>query len=151
MRYEIVPCKPIHAGMLARRLRADDRAEIVGLGHCDVRRVLRSLMRSSLYCRSAFVDGEMAAMWGVTGSLMDESGRAWLLTGPAVERVPLAFYREGRRQIEEMLKSRRVLVSQVAFSYDRAIRFFRMLGFSIGTPEPIGRDGSYYCRIAKWA
>jgi hypothetical protein len=146
--YQIVEPKPVHAGMLALRMRPEDRAELINFGFCDVRRTLRRLMLLSTYCRSALIDGEMAAMWGVSGSFMGYSGKAWLFTGQSVEKLPLAFFREARREVNEMLVGRSELVSQVLFSYERSIRFFRMLGFEIENPLPIGVDGAYYCRMS---
>ncbi len=145
--YRIVPAKPIHAGMMSLRMRAEDRAEIEGLGYRDVRRTLRLLVRSSSLSRAAFVGDEIAALWGISNTLLSGTARGWLVTTATIERIPLAFFRECRRGIDEILARTPLLVSQVAFSYDRAIRFYKLLGFDIGEPLPIGANGEYYCAI----
>lgn len=88
----------------------------------------------------------VAAVWGDEGALLDPVGRAWLVTTPIIERLPLAFFREARREIGERLKLRRVLISQVAADYACALRFFRMLGFTIEGPVREA-TGAEYCLI----
>lgn len=131
MNCRVVDAQPVHVGMMSRYLREDDRIEIAA-GAGDVRRAIRLAYRASAYRRAAFVDDELAALWGVEGGLFATDGHPWLITAPAIERVPLTFAREGRRELSDMLRTRLRLVSHVQERYEKAIRFMRLLGFTIG-------------------
>lgn len=122
-----------HIRLLVPMLRAADRAEIDSMGVAP-RHLLNRLWRSSTIRRSTFLDGEIAAMWGCAGPLLSSVGGPWLFTTSEAERAPMAFLKAARRGIEEMLDTRRTLVSSVAADYERSIRFMAMLGFTIGDP-----------------
>jgi hypothetical protein len=144
IRYRIEDARPIHVGMIARRTRPEDRAEIAAMvGSCDLRRILRYTFRSSLYRRVCFVEDEIAAMWGIDGGLLAATGHPWLVTTPAIERIPLAFFRECRREAALYLDRRCSLVSHVAASYTRAVRFMLMLGFEIRETVMINDEPFY--------
>lgn len=143
-RYVIVPCTLAHLRRLAVTLRPEDRAEIEMAGLVP-RHALAALWRLSPMPRAAIVDGEVAAAWGDTAALLSDEGSVWLFTSPAVARLPLAFYREARAQIAEWLGSRQVLRAHAADSYRAAIRFFTLLGFSIG--EPVLFAKGFYCEM----
>jgi hypothetical protein len=130
-RYAVIPCERRHLVELARTMRAADRAEIEGAGRVPLL-LLRSLWRRSVEPMAALVDGEVAAIWGDEAGLLAEEGHPWLFTSPAIEKLPLAFYREARREITAMLSRRASLVSQVDEGYLAALRFFKMLSFEIG-------------------
>lgn len=139
-RYIIVDTERAHAALLARALRDDDRAEIAAGGITDRKAVWRSYKQSVL-CKTAFVDGEIAAMWGLGGTLMSRRGEPWLLTTHAVEKVPLDFAREARKAVREMLTIRPILSNYVLASYERAVRLLQIIGFSLGEPFPLGPKG----------
>ena len=143
-RYRIVPCRTEHLREMARTMRAEDRAEIEGAG-LVTRHALARLWRGSIEPRAAIVDGEVAAVWGDESGLFERVGRMWAFTAPPVARLPLAFFRETRREVAEKLAYRHVLVADVADSYLTAQRFFRLLGFTIGEPFLLG--GAAYRRM----
>lgn len=136
MRYEIVPARLSHLRVLAANLRPGDRAEIDATG-MKPRHLIHRLYRQSYRSECALIDGDVAAVWGWQGSLLSPTVEMWLLTTRAVERLPMAFYREGRRILAETLRTKCEIVSGVGSDYIGAIRFFGMLGFEMhesGTP-----------------
>jgi hypothetical protein len=145
-RYTILAAKPEHCDLLAVNLRAADRKEVQAAGLSSYRAVRRAF-RSGILSRTAFVDGDIAAMWGLGGNLLSEIGHPWLLTTPAVERVPFSFAREAKRAVGEMLLYRSVLFDYVDANYEQAIRFLKILGFTLGEPEPFGRRGQLFRRF----
>lgn len=147
-RYTILDCEPCHLRTLARTLRAEDGAELAAMGTGSPQAILWRCWRTSVLRRAALVDGEVAAAWGVTGSMMGGTGIPWLLTSPAVERVPVAFVREGRRELAEMRALYPDLCNYVHAPYKKAIRFLALLGFTIDPPEPILPTGAYFCRFS---
>lgn len=133
----ILPANISHVYALAPVMRADDALEATGLGG-EPKRMLRQSFRHSLIAKSAFVDGDVACMWGMTADILSDIGSPWLVTSAAVERLPLAFLHEARREVEAMLCMKRRLENIVAAAYTRAVRFLRLLGFTIGDIIEVG-------------
>lgn len=129
-----------HCEQLAANMRAADRAEVQAAGLSGIRALGRAF-RGGMMCRTAFVDGEIAAMWGLGGTLLSDIGHPWLLTTAAVERVPIAFVKVAKRELAAMLDQRRTLRNWVAADYAQAIRFLQVLGFTLAEPAPFGPKG----------
>ncbi len=146
MTFEIVPARIEHMRLAALNLRPMDRAEIEGLG-CEPRHLLHRLYRQSPFSRAALINCQIAAVWGITGALLADEGCPWLFTTPIVERQKIEFFRETRRQVEEMLKSRRRLSTYVLASYTQSTRFFTALGFKIGPAVSVGTKGIQYSQM----
>jgi len=142
----IIDASPIHVGAIARRLRAEDCAEIRAV-YGDPRKAIRYFFHGSALRRAAFIDGEIAALWGCYGSFFTTEGHVWLVTTGEVEKLPLRFFHEVRREVREMLLTRKVLRSHAAASYTKALRFMAMVGFMIGAPEPLGKNGEMFCEL----
>lgn len=131
---------------LAANLRANDHAEVTGLG-LDPRAAIRTSYRNAILRRTAFVDGEIAAMWGLGGNMLSDIGAPWLMTAPVCERVPVAFVKVGRCHLAEMLLHRQRLSNVVAASYHQAIRFLEVLGFNLDPPQRLSPDGPPFHRF----
>lgn len=140
--YEIMPATLCHLRALAGTMRAADRSEIEATGE-KARHVLFRLWRQSSPRRAALVEGELAAVWGCTSPPLLTVGEVWAFTTPAIERVPLAFFRETKREVADLMQTRHALVSGVMDGYDKAIRFFGMVGFKVGVPTEIA-DGAMF-------
>lgn len=138
--YRIVDAEREHVAALVQNMRAEDAAEAEALGLRPRAALWRSFRRSILR-RTAFIDGEIAAMWGLCGNLLSDEAMPWLATTPAVERMPVAFVKEGRRAIAEMISIRPVLRNVVPARYTKAVGLLYMLGFKLGEPEPFGPKG----------
>jgi hypothetical protein len=152
-RYSIESATPEHVYALAAKLRPEDCAEIIGSGNNPKRSLWRGF-RNSVMCETAFVDGEVAAMWGlcvgfVPGlSLLGNVGRPWLLTSAAVEKVPFAVVREAKRAVFGMLTVKPVLENYVLASYTRAVRLVRLVGFTVDETAAMSPNGVAYLRFS---
>jgi hypothetical protein len=146
--YRIVPCRLSHIREIVRTMRAEDRAEFHMAG-LDPKHRLYELHAMTAEPKAAVVDGEVAAVWGDAAAFLAPEGLMWMVTAPAVERVPLAFFREAKKEIAGVLEHRRSLRSCIGGPYGRAIRFFTMLGFDV--QPPIVVDGNEYraMRLAR--
>ena len=110
--------------------------------------MLRASFRSSLMPpKVALVDGEVAAMWGVGGDVLSETGEPWLLTGTACDRVPVSFLRIAKAELALMLAIKPHLENYVAADYPKAIRLLEGLGFVIDAPAPIGPKRALFRRF----
>lgn len=136
-RVHIVPSQVDHVYALVANLRDADRLEMTGLD-LDPRAVIRTSYRNGIMRRTAFVDGKIAAMWGLGGVMLSDEGSPWLMTTPMVERVPVSFLRVARAQVAEMLSRRQRLSNVVQASYTGACRLLEHLGFTLSDPEPLG-------------
>lgn len=136
-RVHIVPQQIDHVYALVANLRDADRLEMTGLD-LDPRAVIRSSYRNGIMRRTAFVDGKIAAMWGLGGVMLSDEGAPWLMTTPMVERVPVSFLRIARAQVAEMLSRRKMLSNVVQASYAGACNLLEHLGFTLDEPEPLG-------------
>jgi hypothetical protein len=146
-RWTITDCEPCHLRAVARNLRAGDAAEVAAYGEGSPMRVIWRSWKSSTICYTMLVDGEVAVIGGVVGSLMDAEGMPWLLTTAAVERVPVSFVRAARAHASEALKVYPMLANYVHAPYARAIWFLKLVGFTVDPPEQIAATGEMFCRF----
>jgi hypothetical protein len=128
---------------LAANLRASDRAEVESLG-IDVRVGIRNSYRNAILRKTYLVDGEVAAMSGLCGSMLGDIGEPYLMTAPPVERVPLAFFKQAKIAVAEMLTLKLRLEGHVAANYTRACRLLERLGFALGEPLPYGPQAALF-------
>lgn len=136
MNYIIVDALPGHVNMLVESLREADADECRSFGKPPKKAIWFSFRRS-LIRKAAFVDGEIAAMWGIGGTALGTIGDLWLMTTPAIERAPFAFIREARREVAEALELFPAVRGFLSCDYTAAVRFVKLLGFSL---RPFG-DG----------
>lgn len=150
-RVTVVPATIEHVYALADRLRPADEAEVRGLGHTP-RKALYRGFRNSVLCRAGLVEGRCAAMWGVAvgqvpgACLLGSLATPWLLTSADVEAVPLAYLRVGRAELAAMRALYPQLAGYVAADYAAAVRWLRMIGFTVDAPVPLGPFGKLYAR-----
>jgi len=149
-RYQIIEARHEHVWRLAGCLRDEDRAFAAAAGFAP-RDLLFRMWRDSPYRRVAIIDGQVAALWGCYGMLLSPVGEAWLMTGPEIERLPIAFVREARRELAAILESKTELVMAVDARSERAKRFLQMLGFQLEPPRSSCLTGKLLCpaRIAR--
>jgi hypothetical protein len=142
-RIRVVPSEVGDIYALAAKLRAADRAEVESLG-IDPRIGIRKSFRHAILRKSYYVDGELAAMSGLCGSMLGDIGQPYLMTSAAVERVPVTLVKLARLGVAEMLQHKLRLEGHVAASYLGACRLLAAIGFSLGEPEPIGSRGALF-------
>jgi hypothetical protein len=146
-RYRIVESQSWHVAELVEAMREDDKIELTDFGMTPKKALWRSYRRAFMR-RTAFVDGEIAAMWGLGGGLLAGEAEAWLLTTAAVEKLPMAFAKEGRKAALQMIELRSSIFGHVAANYTKAIRLMKILGFTIDEPKPFGPNDTLFCRIS---
>lgn len=142
---EVRPSAVSDVYALAANLRDGDRSEVESLG-IDVRVGIRRSFQNAVLRKTYLVDGELAAMSGLAGSLLGDIGEPYLMTTAAAERVPVSFLRHARASVSEMLQLKRRLEGHVAADYVRACRLLAVLGFTLGEPEPVGPKGALFRR-----
>lgn len=138
--YKIVDGTLAHLAELRRHMRDNDRLEITCMG-LSVKRALFESYRNSGVRKTALIDGKVGAMWGVGGNFLSGKGTPWLLTTGEIEKLPIAFVKEARKEVRKMLMIYPHLENHVLASYHKAVGLLALLGFQIGDPEPWGPHG----------
>lgn len=139
MKVELVTASREHMAAVIQTMREKDREEALNAGMTVDRAAWRSY-RASVFAKAALVDGEIAAVWGVAGTL-GRVGQPWLFTTPLVERAKMHFVRIMRQEVQNMLVLYPRLQGLVDDAYVGAVRLLGAVGFEIGEPFSYGRYG----------
>ena len=134
---EIVPASPVHVGPIATRMRGMDQLECRVFGHSPKEALRAGLLGSSIVW-TAKVNGRPEAMFGVvTTSLLDASGRPWMLMTDEGARHAKALVRFGRLYTRALLRHYDVLENLVHAHNDKSIRWLARLGYAIGAVDVV--------------
>lgn len=140
-RFEIVEGQVWHCGQMMRSLRYEHQSAIFRLG-VNGHRGLREAFDASWFRRAWLIDGALAGLGGVTGSFIGSHGHVWLALSQAAMRHPLEIVREGRRQIDLVMRIKTTLTASVLDTDEPAKRFAAFMGFGPpGMARPVSRDG----------
>lgn len=126
-----------HVRILGQNLRQRDieMANRVGI---SAHVALWRIYKRSLVCKTVFVDGEVVAIWGVSGTFLGKTGKPWFIASPYVEDYPMKLSFRYRSELRNMLKYFQVLEDWVCEDDDKTIRLLSILGFKMEKPKPMG-------------
>lgn len=140
--------EPEDVELLAANLRQADLAECYAYGHTDQLPGLRQSAACSVLCWSGFVDGELAAIIGVTPvSVMGGIGSPWMMGTPVLDRHSRILVRRTPDYIGRMLTAFPHLVNHVHAKNVTSVRWLRRLGFTLHEAEPYGARGELFHRF----
>ena len=126
--FQIVDGRPYHCGAMSRILRLDQQKAVALIG-MSTHHEMRKQFDQSTFRKAWLINGKLAAVGGITGSIISAYGRVWLALSNEAMKYPLAVGRESRRQLAEAMKTRHVLVTNVLDEDEAAKRFAVFLGF----------------------
>lgn len=133
---------------LARHMRREDEAEVWAVSHFTPEEALTNSYQLSLIARTAEVDGNPAACYGlVPYSLVSDQAIVWCLTSYAVEREKLSYVKNTKRVIQEFLQYYPVLVNMVDARYLQSLRWLLACGADVGPCLDYGLDQIPFCPI----
>jgi len=127
-------------------MRELDVAEMRALG-LEPLKAIQMAYADAIMRTTYFVDGEIAAMVGLGGTLLSDIGFPYLLTAKAIDAAPFAVLREAKKSVAEMLTVKRALEGEVLSSYSGAVRLLRAIGFKLDEPRPFGVKGELFSRF----
>lgn len=126
------------AAILAPRLRAEDKAELLALGYGPLEALQESVMGSA----EAFTwwkGNDIVAMAGVIPeTAVGPAARPWMLGSDLVPQNARYFLPESRRIVERWWSIWPILWNVIDHDYKAALRWIVWLGFSLREPQPIG-------------
>jgi hypothetical protein len=140
--FAIVDAKPWHCGRMIRLLRAEHALALAAIGLDGHRELRRRFDESPSFRRAWLIDGNLAALGGVTGTALSTSGVVWLALARPALGYPRAVVREARRQIDAMMAMRRTLIATILDGDETSRRFAAFMGFH-AAPWPHGAATRY--------
>lgn len=144
---DIVQSDLSHVRELSKSLRDGDQIEAISLGLAPHKALYYSY-KQGLYRRTGLVDGKVAAMWGVAGTLLGLVGQPYLATGREVEKIsPIRFARIYKKQTHIINQIFPILENYVDASYLGAVGMLRLAGFELS--EPIQMLNGTFCRFSR--
>lgn len=137
MKVERVEAKRFHCGRLARSMRHEHAAIIEAHPSIKAHRNIVDFFERSSQVRAWTLDGEIAALAGVTGSKMDADGIAWLVLSEKAEKHPIAVGREAIKFMDWIRITKRSISIVVMAGDQKAIDFAYFLDFQADGRELI--------------
>lgn len=129
---EIIVCDCIPADIreMARVMhpRSIETAEKAGIAP---HKALWRSWKESIYCKSVFLNGKIAAIFGIGGVLFGEIGSPWLILTPEVEEYPMRVAFAYKQELKKMQTMFPLLEDWVDETHDKAIRMLKLMGFRI--------------------
>lgn len=126
--FRVVEAKQHHLGRILRTARSASIGTVMALG-VDPHAELTRVFGESSFRRSWMIDGQLAAIGGVTGSLASSAGYVWLVFGDLGTAFPRAALREARDQLTVIGETFGELRTKVDAADRVAMRFASYLGF----------------------
>ena len=126
--FEIIQGRLHHCGKIARRLRAEQRNAVIGLG-AEVHVGLVRAFHDSCWCRTWLIDHQPTAIAGICATLLGSHGRIWLAATELATRYPIAFVKSCQEELAAMATVKRHLYTTLLPDDARAERFAAFLGF----------------------
>ena len=127
-KFEIIAGRLHHCGKIARRLRAEHKSAVIGVG-AEVHVGLVAAFHDSCWCRTWLVDGQVAAVAGIAATMLAMQGRIWLAASETAAKYPIAFVKSCRAELREMATVKRQLFTTLLPDDLKAERFALFLGF----------------------
>lgn len=137
-------------GTLVAHMRKADVDEVHAAGHDDLRAVVAEGVRVSVDCHAAWVDDELACIFGVAplgGRLLSPIGVPWLLGTDTLLKHRRTFVRLYQPHIARMLGLYPHLLNFVHAENAAAIRWLSGAGFSLAPAAPYGPRGAMFHRF----
>jgi hypothetical protein len=141
----LIVARPDHVPLVAARMRQADRDEVWASGRFTPEEALRASLAASEFARTAFVDGDPLAMFGLATS--DGVAVPWLLTTDAVCRYPLSFWKASKAILRELREGYPTMAQFIDARHVSALSWARRLGFAVGEPVPFGVAGRRFCPV----
>lgn len=127
-------------------LRWQDKQELEGQGHPPFYALAMSVALTNDPVSFYTPNNELAGFAGV----VDEGngvGRVWMLTTPAVETIPILFYKEAKKWLER--QEYKMLHNTMDPRNRMHLKLLKMLGFKRLCYVPVGPKRLTYVEFAK--
>lgn len=133
MKIDEIEATSQHIKLLAKDLRPEDEHKTKAkTGTTNIQKTLLKGFAMTNYCRSFFIDGKIAGIYGIVGSLDDKNiGSPFLLCTPKIKKLKIKFLRECKNRVEEMLDKFPVLFNYIDSRNKLHLTWLKWCGFKI--------------------
>lgn len=121
---------PLHLREMSQAM-SEDSAEVARHMGTTPLRALWASYRKSLYCKSFFINGKIAAITGLSGSVFGNTAHPWLILTPECKEYPLRVAFAYRKELNEMSRMFDILEEFVPADNDTSIRMLQLMGFHV--------------------
>lgn len=128
---EIIDTIPSHIRSMVECMKEQLKTTAFMLGISPQKALWKSY-KQSIFSKTAFINGEIAAIWGCAGDVVGEKGIPWLICSPAVEDYPFRVMFVFRQELNNMLRMFSILEDFVDESDEKVKRMLKITGFIIG-------------------
>jgi hypothetical protein len=126
--FDLIEAKTWHCGMMIRMLRREQKEAMAAIG-VDSHRELRAAFDDSAYRRAWLIDGKLVGIGGIAGPMLSPFGLVWLALSNKATKYPLALVRLLRRQLDELMETKRILLTTILGGDEASERFAVFMGF----------------------
>lgn len=150
--FQIIPADRHHCREIVNLIRSEERELTLTLG-LDPLRLYEDAFDNTAHPKAWMIDGDLAAIGGVSGPLLSVFGFIWLALAARASKYRIAIVKEARHQIEMARAERRILITSLTPGDIKAERLAYFLGFEIIEGHfhrgmQIARHCSYYVEAA---
>lgn len=146
MKIEVIPTEIYHIEYLLDELKNLSNEDAYRFGF-DTNKVLIKTYNNSVFVKTAIVNDEIVAVWGVLGTYLGSTGYPWSLMSPKTEHYPFRFTSLYRKELNKMLELFPVLIDMVDIKHTKVLRMLRLMGFTFGEPAPF--NGGIYIQAER--
>lgn len=109
-------------------LRVEQKTTIEKLD-LDALKLLTKVINNRFPSITVLIDGEVAAVFGVSQETLLSDVKIWMITTSKIESSPIAFLRASRRFTQELYESYGPLLGVVDSDFEKSRRWLRWIGF----------------------
>ena len=121
---------PEHIRKLAITMQAQSAEIAIKMG-CEPRKLLWQSYKKSIICKTIFINGEVGAIFGISGALYGEVGQPWLIMSDEVNAYPFKVAFVYRKELVKFQQMFPVLEDYVDEDNINAIRMLELMKFKV--------------------
>jgi len=147
----MVEVEEAHVQLLAATMRDEDAAEVMASHGFMPEAAVRDSVARSVQSVAVVADGELLCLMGLAHAERPGGSIAipWCLSTKTVDRKRRAFLVGTHVVVEAMAKQNRVLFQMVDARYEKALRWVKLLGFTVHPAIPFGVAGLPFHPIVR--
>jgi hypothetical protein len=146
---EIIDSNLRHVKELSKTMRLKDMQEALKMG-VNPRKALHRSFNRGLYRKTVLVNNEVAAMFGVGGTIFDKVNNLYFVTGTVANTVsPLTFVRIYKEQVSIMTNMFNRLLCIVDPDYKEAIKLLEYVNFERHEPTTMINGNHFYIYMSS--
>lgn len=134
---------PLHLRLMADAMSGDSMKVAENMGFTPLKALWNSY-RNSLICRTAFIEGRIAAIWGLSGTIFGNIGQPWLILTPETQEYPMRVAFRYRKELKNMLQMFNILEEFVPVENNSSIRMLELMGFKVDKNIITVKDGKFH-------